>query len=73
MGAAEAYTRTKCTHNDTEAKCEAAGIEYQPVVFESFGGVAREGELVLKSLNRFVASNTGGCRWTCRELLTGHC
>ena len=58
MGAAEAYTRAKCTHNRTEERCEAAGMEYQPVVFESPGGVSREGEKVLKSLSRMVADNT---------------
>ena len=38
--------------------CEAAGIEYQPLIFESFGGIETKAEQVLKSLSRLVADNT---------------
>ena len=58
LGAAESYTRAKAAYDDTEAKCEEAGFEYQPIVFESFGGMAREAERVLKCINRQVAVNT---------------
>ena len=58
LGAAESYTRAKAAYEDTEAKCDEAGFEYQPIVFESFGGMAREAERVLKSINRQVAVNT---------------
>ena len=57
-GAAEAYTAKKCAHNSTEERCEAAGLEFQPLVFESLGGMAAEAEEVLKSLGRRVAVNT---------------
>ena len=57
LGAAESYTRAKAAYEDTEAKCDEAGFEYQPIVFESFGGMAREAERVLKSINRQVAVN----------------
>ena len=39
-------------------KCDEAGFAYQPLVFESLGGVAREAEKELKSINRQVAVNT---------------
>ena len=35
-----------------------AGFAYQPLVFESFGGMAREAEKVLKSITKQVANNT---------------
>ena len=58
LGAASEYVNTKCKHQDTEKKCEEAGIEYQPMIFESFGGIESEAEEVLKSLSRLVADNT---------------
>ena len=69
LGAAESYTRAKASHEDTEASCLDAGFAYQPLVFESFGGMAREAEKVLKSITKQVANNTnfplgrlpGGC------------
>ena len=35
LGAAKSYTRAKAAYDGTEAKCEEAGFEYQPIVFES--------------------------------------
>ena len=58
LGAAESYTRAKASHEDTEASCLEAGFAYQPLVFESFGGMAREAEKVLKSITKQVANNT---------------
>ena len=58
LGAAEAYTRAKAHHNDTEANCLEAGFEYQPLVFGSLGSVAREAEKVLKDITKQVAINT---------------
>ena len=58
LGAAESYTRAKSAYDDTEAKCEEAGFEYQPIVFGSFEGTVREAERVLKCINRQVAINT---------------
>ena len=58
LGAAESYTRAKAAYDDTEAKCEEAGFDYQPIVFESFGGMARDAERVLKCIDRHVAVNT---------------
>ena len=34
------------------------GIDYQPIVWESFGGLSKEGQQTLKSINRLVAVNT---------------
>ena len=58
LGAAEPYTRAKTAYDDTEANCEEAEFEYQLIVFESFWGMAREAERVLKCINRQVAVNT---------------
>ena len=58
LGAAEAYTRSKSAYDDTETKYEKTGFAYQPLVFESLGGMAREAEQVLKCINRQVAVNT---------------
>ena len=58
LGAATAYTETKRTHNNTDERCLQAGIDYQPIVYESTGGIAKEGMDTLKSLNRLVALNT---------------
>ena len=58
MGAADRYTERKRSHNETDTLCEQAGIDYQPLVFESFGGLCKEGRETLKSINRLVAQNT---------------
>ena len=58
LGAAEAYVRTKCARADMDRRCRMAGVVFQPMIFESFGGVSVEAERVLKSLNKAVAGNT---------------
>jgi hypothetical protein len=58
LGAAKQYTQQKRDRNSTDRLCAEAGIEYQPVVFETFGGVAQEARDTLRSLNRVVAANT---------------
>ena len=58
LGAAEAYARTKCARGDMERRCQQAGVVFQPLIFESLGGVASEAERVLKCLNKAVAGNT---------------
>ena len=58
LGAAEAYCKYKCNYKDTERKCREKGIIYQPMIFESTGGVGAETEKVIKSINRAVAENT---------------
>ena len=40
-----------------EDRCRAAGVVFQPLIFESFGGVSSETEGVMKCLNRMVAEN----------------
>ena len=57
LGAAEAYTRTKCDRAQMAERCRVAGVVFQPMIFESFGGVSIEAERVIKSLNRMVAEN----------------
>ena len=58
LGAAEACTRVKASHDNTETCCLEVGFAYQPIVFESLGGMAREAEKVLKSITKQVANNT---------------
>ena len=57
LGAAEEYVRAKCGRQDTENRCRAAGVVFQPMIFESLGGVSQEAELVIKSINKAVAEN----------------
>ena len=58
LGAAEGYVRTKCAQVDLERRCRMAGVVFQLLIFESFGGVSVEANRVLKSLNKAVAGNT---------------
>ena len=58
LGSATAYTQKKREDNDTDRLCDEVGIDYQPIVWESFGGLCVEGQQVLKSINRLVAGNT---------------
>ena len=51
------YTQTK-RDQFTDSLCDEAGIDYQPIVFGSFGGVCEEGFEILKSLNHLVAVDT---------------
>ena len=58
LGAAEEYARSKCARGEIERRCQDAGVVFQPMIFESFGGVSAEAERVLKSLNKAVAVNS---------------
>ena len=58
LGAAEEYVRTKCGRQQTEERCRREGVVFQPMIFESLGGVSGEAERVIKSLNKAVAENT---------------
>jgi len=55
LGAAEDYVRQKCSRRDIEARCQAAGMVFQPMIFESLGGVSVEARDVIKSINKAVA------------------
>ena len=55
---AEKYTETKRSHQNTDNLCAEVGVDYQPIVFESFGGCCPEGRETLRSINRLVANNT---------------
>ena len=50
--------RRKRGRQATEAKCRERGIIFQPLIFESTGGVAREVEDTIKIICRAVANNT---------------
>jgi len=58
LGAAEVYARAKCGRGDMERRCRDAGVIFQPMIFESTGGVSVEAERVLKCLNKAVAVNS---------------
>ena len=47
LGAAEGYVRTKCARADMERRRREAGIVFQPMIFESFGGASVEADRVL--------------------------
>ena len=58
LGAAEEYARTKCSRQEVEERCRQAGVVFQPMIFDSLGGVSSEADRVIKSLNQAVAENT---------------
>jgi hypothetical protein len=58
LGACTDYTQQKREKDNADQLCVQAGVDYQPIVWETFGGVAKEGEETLMSLNRMVAVNT---------------
>ena len=58
LGAAEEYVKAKCGRGEMERRCREARITFQPLIFESLGGVSVEAERVIKSLNKAVAANT---------------
>ena len=58
LGAAEEYARSKCSREEVERRCGEAGIVFQPMIFESLGGVPSEADGVIKCLNQAVAENT---------------
>ena len=40
LGAAEAYTRSKCDRAQMGERLKVAGVVFQPMIFESLGGVS---------------------------------
>ena len=58
LGAAEEYVKTKCARGETERRCREAEVVFQPMIFESTGGVSAEAEKVIKCLNKAVAGNS---------------
>ena len=57
-GAAVEYTGTKRQHNDTDRLCEEGGVDYQPIVFDTFGAMTEEACETIRSINARVAENT---------------
>ena len=61
---------------DIESRCAAAGVVFQPMIFESLGGVSSEAERVIKCLNKLVAFSTGSsgqirmASWRCGQKRT---
>jgi hypothetical protein len=53
--AAEAYDARKRSYQDTAAKCEAAGVRFQPIVCEAQGGITKAAGAVLHSIAGAVA------------------
>ena len=58
LGAVEKYVRAKCGRRDTERRCAEAGVCFQPMIFESLGGVSAEADGVIRCLNKAVALAT---------------
>ena len=58
LGAAEEYARTKCARADIARRCQEASVIFQPMIFESLGGVSSEADRIIKCLNKAVAVNS---------------
>ena len=58
--AAEAYADHKRGYLDTASKCEAAGVRFQPMVFEAQGGMTAEAGAIIHAIAGAVASAEGG-------------
>ena len=65
-----------------ERRCKEVGVTFQPMIFESFGGVSVEAERVIKCLNKAVAVNTDisqeavatqFCQWVGVDLICATC
>jgi ribosomal protein S9 len=54
--AAEAYANKKRLYLDTATKCEAAGVRFQPMVFEAQGGMTSEVGAILHAIAGAVAA-----------------
>lgn len=68
--AASAYSAGKCSSNGTAARCEAAGVRFQPMVVECQGGWAPEALPVIEGIAAAVARQEGRDKDACRlELL----
>ena len=50
--------KCKVQRGDVERRCMDVGVVFQPLIFESFGGVSAEALRVLKGLNKAVAANS---------------
>ena len=59
LAAAAAYAERKRGHNNTQQACELAGFGFEPIVFETTGGLDSEGELVLRSVLKESARAQG--------------
>ena len=55
LGAAEEYVVSKASRAAIAQRCSEAGVVFQPLIFESLGGVSVEAERVIKCLNKLVA------------------
>ena len=59
--AARAYGDRKRQHHDTAARCQAAGICFQPLVLTAQGTIAAEGSWVLHCIAEAVSITEGSC------------
>jgi len=59
LATAKAYTETKRSYKNTQRLCEEADIGFEPIVFESTGGLEPEGQQILESILAEVAKATG--------------
>ena len=59
LSAAQQYSLHKRRHLDTQEMCESAGIGFEPIVFESTGGLEPEASGVIDSLIRKYGETTG--------------
>ena len=58
LHAASTYAGAKRAKNSTEARCQAAGLGFEPIVFETVGGVEKGGQRILESLIKEIWKRT---------------
>ena len=59
LATAKAYTEAKRQYKDTQRLCEEADLGFEPIVFETTGGLEPGGQKVLESILAEVAKATG--------------
>ena len=50
------YSKKKCSHNMTQARCAAAGVAFEPMVLEFQGGVEPRAAAILHRIAEAVAA-----------------
>ena len=69
MAAAQQYPSYKRRHLNTQELCEAAGLGFEPIAFESTGGLEPDAAGVVDSLLAIVADASGVSFATVKERL----
>ena len=63
LGGARAYAEQKRTFQSTATRCAEANVGFEPVIFESTGGLDDAGRKVLETMCADVAQRTEGSKY----------